>query len=218
MSTPSSSRNVRGLTAIPNVRTPSELCEQRTASRAFTLIEILIVVVLLGIAGALIVPATTQIHVLRIQGALRTTVADITYAQSDAIAFQERRLVRFDAENSTYSLYYVPGNSIVATPSNLMFNPERPDGRYIVDFRENRFGDARITSADFDGNGDLLFDALGGPIVDPANETPGAGGSVRITGSGQTFDILVEPFTGRIRVERVNAGAGDEDEEPPMGG
>lgn len=194
----------------------------RPIRRAFTLIEILVVVVLLGIAGALIVPATTQIHVLRIQGALRTTVSDITYAQSDAIAFQERRLVRFDVETSSYSLYYVPGSTIVATPANLMFNPERPDGRYIVDFRENRFGDARIVSADFDGNGDLLFDALGGPITDPSSETPGAGGSIRITGSGQTFDILVEPFTGRVRVERVVENGSDDDEdevpEPPTGG
>ena len=59
-----------------------------TARRAFTLIELLIVVVLLGIAGMLVVPAMGSVGVLRIQAAVRTLVSDLTFAQGDAIAQQ----------------------------------------------------------------------------------------------------------------------------------
>jgi hypothetical protein len=72
-----------------------------------------------------------------------------------------------------------------------------------VDFTHNQFGDARITQATFDGNPYLIFDALGGPVADASGATLGTGGVVRITGSGQVFDINVEAFTGRVTVTRA---------------
>jgi len=56
-----------------------------------------VTVVVLGIAGALIIPAMGQVDVLRAQAAVRTLVSDITFAQADAAATQERRAILFGA-------------------------------------------------------------------------------------------------------------------------
>jgi len=171
----------------------------RAAGRGFTLLEILVVIVVLGIAGALVIPAMGQTGILKVQAAVRTIVSDITFIQAEAVAFQERRAMVFDVDTSSYALVEVPGNTI-EVEANTMFDPTKADGRYLVDFRDAKFGEARITSAAFSGTNTLIFDGMGGPVADAAGAVPGNGGIVRVVGSGQTFDIRVEPFTGRVVV------------------
>lgn len=175
------------------------LARGQHSARGYTLLEILIVVVLLGIAGAMVVPVMGNSNVMRVQGAIRQLVADITFAQADAVAFQERRAIVFDVPNSTYRLVQVPGNTIDIN-ANTMYDPTKPTGRWVVDFRTSAdFGDARIASAAFDsGSSTLIFDALGGPVASASSNNPGTGGTIRLTGSGQTWRINVEAFTGRI--------------------
>ncbi len=175
--------------------------------RAYTLIEILVVVAVLGIASALVIPAMGSTDVLRVQGAVRTLVSDITFAQSDAAAFQERRAILFDKDTSTYRVLAALGDTL--DPDNdTMFDPTRPDGKYIVDLKDPRFGNARIESVDFgDGADFLVFDALGGPVADLSSGDPGPGGTVRITGSRQVFDVGVEAFTGRVTVTNATPEA-----------
>lgn len=173
----------------------------RSAARpAYTLIEVLIVVVLLGIAGAMVIPAMGDTGILRVQGALRTIVADITFAQADAAAFQEKRAVVFEVSNNRYGVVQVPGNT-VDVANNTMFDPTRPGGRMGADFRtDTRFGDARLVSADFGGTNALVFDAMGGPVADASGNTPGTGGQIRMFGSKTAWVIAVEAFTGRVTV------------------
>ena len=169
---------------------------------AFTLIELLMTVVIMGIAAAIIIPSMGETGVLKVQAAVRTVVADITFAQSDAAAFQERRALVFDVAHSSYSMIQVPGNQIDVS-SNMLYDPTKPDGKWIVDFTHNQFGDARITSASFDGNAYLIFDGLGGPVADASGATVGTGGVIKVSGSNQVFDINVEAFTGRVTVTRA---------------
>lgn len=172
----------------------------RRAPRAYTLIELLVVIVILGIAGALVIPAMGETGILKVQGGLRAIVSDMTFAQSDAVAFQERRAVVFDIATSSYTLVSVPGNSIDTT-ANALYDYSRKDGIYGMDFRDGRFGDARIISADFGASSTaLIFDAMGGPVESAGSNNPGTGGIVRVRGSGATFIINVEAFTGRITV------------------
>ena len=173
-----------------------------TSRRAFTLLEVLVTVAILGIAGALVIPAMGETGILKIQGAVRSVVADLTFAQADAVAFQERRAVVFDVDNNVYRLVQVPGSTI-DVDVNTMYDPTKRDGRFIMSLGDRRFGGARLASASFDNEPFVIFDALGGPVADPSGALPGSGGTVRITGSGQTFTITVEPFTGRVTVDRA---------------
>ncbi|MBX3362550.1 MAG: type II secretion system protein [Phycisphaeraceae bacterium] len=54
---------------------------RRTTARAYTLIEVLVVVTVLGIAAALVIPEMSSAHSLRVQASVRTIVSDITFAQ-----------------------------------------------------------------------------------------------------------------------------------------
>lgn len=169
--------------------------------RAYTLIEVLVVVAILGIAGAMIVPAMGSTGILKTQAALRSIVADITFAQSDAVAFQEKRAIVFDTTNSRYSLVQVPGNT-VDIANNTMYDPTKPTGKWVTDFiADQRWGDARITSANFGSSGStLVFDGLGGPVTDASSNTPGPGGTITVSGAGVSWTITVEAFTGRVTV------------------
>lgn len=170
------------------------------------MIELLVVIVILGIAGAMVIPAMGETGILKVQGALRAIVADMTFAQSDAVAFQEKRAMVFDVASSSYTLVAVPGNSVDMN-ANTLYDPTRRDGRYTIDFREGRFGDARITSADFGGGSHtLIFDAMGGPLESAGSNNPGQGGTVRVQGSGSAWVITVEAFTGRVTVAQDLTG------------
>ena len=172
-----------------------------TTPRAYTLIEVLVVVVILGIAGAMIIPAMGSTGILKSQAALRSIVADITFAQCDAVAFQEKRAVVFDITNSAYSLVQVPGNTVDAA-SNTMYDPTKPRGVWTVNFAaDSRWGDARITAADFgSGSRTLIFDGMGGPVADASSNNPGPGGTIRVAAAGASWTITVEAFTGRVTV------------------
>jgi hypothetical protein len=135
----------------------------------------LTVCTVLGISAAMLIPSMSQTGVLRVQAAVRTVISDIVFAQSDAVAFQQKRAIVFDVAHSSYRLVEVPG-------------------------------DVRITAATFDGSNALIFDALGGPVHDAGSNAPGNGGSITITGSGSTFLINVEAFTGRVTVTKLPEG------------
>ncbi|MGH7133956.1 MAG: pilus assembly FimT family protein [Phycisphaerales bacterium] len=182
---------------------------RRTTRRAFTLIEMLIVIVLLGIASALVIPAMGSVGYLRVHGALRTIVADITFAQSDAIAFQQPRAIDFDLINNTYSLVQITGTSLDLV-NNTMYDPGKADGRYVVDFRSENFGGAQVTAAGFGSTGTgvkpstLIFDEMGTPVLSPGSNTPSNGGTIVVTAPDNSYSIVVEAYTGRVTVRKTS--------------
>ncbi len=172
--------------------------------RGYTLVEMLIVIVILGISGAVVIPHTSQAQVLRIHAAVRTLVSDITFAQTDALAYQQRRAIIFDEAMNTYTIAEV----IVTSGGEVSYLPlykgGGPNGLYIVDFDLSGFSGARMRMPDFDGDAVLIFDEIGAPIMDGATDDPAGLGSIYIEGSQQVFRIDVSPFTGQVRVEKVD--------------
>ncbi len=165
-------------------------------ARAYTLIEILVVVALLGIASALVIPNMGSTSVLRIQSTVRAIVSDINCAQSDALALQRGRAMVFDVENNRYAIIEIPPDASTLDPvANTL---------QTTDLKmSTKFHDSKIDSASFDGANVLYFDELGGTVTGPNSSTPSSGGTIIISGSGSRFQITVEAYTGRVTVSRI---------------
>ncbi len=181
--------------------------------RAYTLIEMLIVIALLGIAGALLVPHLVHQDTLAAQSAVRLLIADLSFAQSDSLANQEYRRVQFLQQDGIGYGYCI----VRMTDANFddLFDPATADyisdplgvvgnaGRYIVDFRtENRFDGVSIILSSFDGgNQYITYDTLGGTIM--TGNLPGTGGQMQLQVEDVTYEIDVAPFTGKLTVTKL---------------
>lgn len=170
-------------------------CSIRGVRRAYTLVELLIVVAILGLMAGLIGPSMRSTGVLRVQAAVRTLVADITEAQSEALAFQRGRAIVFYPDENRWRIVEI--NGPVLDPDLDMIRETKME-------QGGDFGDSKLVSADFDGDTVLVFDEMGGPVTTPGGNTPSSNGVIRVTGSEQVFEVTVEAYTGRVRVKRIS--------------
>lgn len=159
----------------------------------YTLIEVLIVVVVLGIAASLSAPAFKQTGVFQVQASLRTIVSQITELQSDALATQEGRAIVFDTAKNSYTMCRVPGTSVDPVV----------DGISTTVIGGALYGNAIIRNVSFNNSQTLIFDELGAPVSAAGSNTPAADGSLDVIGSGQTYKITVQGYTGRIVVAKT---------------
>jgi type II secretion system protein H len=77
----------------------------------FTLVEILAVIVILGIASAIVIPQIGTRDDMRVKAAARTLIADLIYAQNLAISTGQVVYVRFDVAGNQYSMLTNPANA-----------------------------------------------------------------------------------------------------------
>jgi prepilin-type N-terminal cleavage/methylation domain-containing protein len=183
---------------------------RRTHRGAYTLIELLLVVALLGLASALLIPYLEGRDSLRVQAAVRQVVADLSFAQSDALAHQEYRRVHFYDDGRGYCIVRVGESQVGST-----FDPDTADyiydplafsdesSRFVVDFtNDSRFTGVAITGVSIDSNGaDVYYDPLGGTVR--ASGVPGTGGTITMEADGYTYRITISAFTGKLTVQEV---------------
>ena len=173
------------------------------ASGGYTLVELIIVIGILGVSAAMVIPSMGSVGVLRIQSAVRSVVADITFAQMDALAYQEPRAVVFDEAANMYTLTNVFGATI-DPDTDALFDPRGPDQRYRVMFDGDQFGGAALNTIAFNGGSAIIFDEMGAPIAAPASAALSDGGSIQIDGPDSRFRIDIAAFTGRVTVVQLN--------------
>ena len=167
-------------------------------AKGYTLIEVLIVVTIMGLAAAIIVPNMMQGGTLGVQAGARMIIADMLFAQNEAMAQQSSRRIVFDTDNNSYRVEkYDSGASAWV----LEFNPSKGVGNnqqnYEVDFEEDgRFKGIEIVSAEFNSTSTIEFDDTG---------NPSSGGTVTLRFEDHVFEIKVAPFTGRVTVQRVTS-------------
>src|SRR4051812_28020872 len=78
---------------------------------AYTLIELLIVIAIMGISGALLIPNMVNRDSMNVQSAVRLIIGDLSFAQSDALAHQELRRVHFYDDGRGYCLIRLSSNA-----------------------------------------------------------------------------------------------------------
>jgi len=155
--------------------------------RAFTLVEILMVLMILGIAAAMIAPRLGSMGDIQVSSAARTLVANMEYAQNEAIVTQQDMTVEFNESFEKYWLADAAGNLLTHPVTKRDFTVEFPNERGLQK--------VEVLSADFGGNDKVTFDSLG---------SPSNGGSVMLGADGHTYRVDVAPVTGRIQVVAIN--------------
>ena len=192
--------------------------------RGLTLIELLVTVAVMSITAMLVIPSMGSTGVLRVQAAARTIVSDITLAQTEAMAFQVRRGVYFNAVSDGNGGYEQGNGYVVAEPTSVpltlgnlstyeLTHPEGNGRSYTRDFARNadRFGGAVITAAAFDDEAALYIDELGAPMRfgaptaggDP-EALPGNGGEITLEAPNLAvgYRVTVDTMTGRVDVQK----------------
>lgn len=162
----------------------------------YTLIEVLLTVSIMGLAAAIVVPNMMQGGTLGVQAGARMIIADIQFAQNEAMAQQSTRRVVFDAADNSYRVeLFDSGASDWVLEHNPVLGDSNDSQNYEIDFDDDgRFRGIDIVSATFGAGSTVEFDDLG---------NPSAGGTVRLQFESHTYDITVASFTGRVTVERV---------------
>ena len=169
---------------------------RRPKQSGYTLIEVLITVTIMGLAAAVVVPNMLQGGSLGVQAGARMIIADLLFAQNEAMAQQSDRRVTFDPSDNSYRVEkYDSSATAWVLEHNPVLGAASGTQNYVVDFDDDpRFKGIEIVSADFTGSTTVEFDDLG---------NPSSGGTVRLRFDTHRYDIKVAPFTGRVTVEKV---------------
>jgi len=178
--------------------------------RGFTLVEILAVIVILGIASAIIIPQIGTRDDMRARAAARNLVADLIYAQNLAISSGKVVYVRFDVANNKYSLITDPLSTkpkfgdpiehpITQTDYVTQFGPTAR-GWEVVSFQSAVMNGL---SPSFQNEFTVGFDEIGSPHVwcyDVNQRNELNTGTIVIKAGQFTNTVTVSPATGEILV------------------
>ena len=176
----------------------------------FTLVEILAVVVILGIASAIIIPQIGTRDDMRVKAASRTLIADLIYAQNLAISTGQVVYVRFDVAGNSYSLLTNPLSSKAKKGDPVQHPITQAD--YVTAFGASHRGweQVKIDSAKFNGvdvnfrpEFTVGFDEIGSPHVwcydvDQRNDLND--GTIVLKAGQFKNTITISPATGEILV------------------
>ena len=159
----------------------SPVCDRRRAKRSggFSLLELVIVMVIVAIMGAIATPRYGQaIARYRSEMAARKVAADLTFAGKRAKISSTSQAVNFNVASDGYQL---PGVTDMRTSA----------ADYSVDLSSAPY-QARIVSADFDGDGDVTFDGYG---------VPDSGGTVVVAVGDYSKTIVLDADSGKAEVQ-----------------
>ncbi len=152
---------------------------RRVSCRGFSLLEVVLVLAIIGIAAAVAVPRYSRAGArYRADLAARRVAADLRLAQSQAKAASSTRTVAFSAATEQYQLLGVS-------------SPDGASGDYTVILSAEPYK-ADLTLANFNGDPQVIFSGWG---------LPNNGGTVGISVGGQQRTVTVDRVTGKVSIQ-----------------
>jgi hypothetical protein len=161
-------------------------------------------VLILGIASALVIPNLTMRDDLYCNAAARIVMADLIYAQNQAIVTQSVTYATFNTSAQTYSLLSVSPST---NPLVYLQDPVAL-ANYTRTFNstaQSQLQNATMSSVNFDGNTTLAFDELGQPLSWSASTRTTAplvnSGSIMIQSGTYSITVSIEPYTANLTAQ-----------------
>jgi prepilin-type N-terminal cleavage/methylation domain-containing protein len=158
-----------------------------TVRPAFTLVEILVCLVILGIAAAVIAPRAIGMGDIQVRSAAAMLQSDLQYAQNEAVVTQQTVTITFSPSTGSYTLYLQDGTVMQHPVNKYPFTVS-----YAATEGVEKVG---IESATFSGSASVTFDSLGAP------DNPG---SVVLAADTHRYRIDVGAVTGRVAVTALD--------------
>ncbi len=154
-------------------------------NKAFTLVELVMIIALIGIIAAVAIPRMpdpTGVKATEFSDKLR---ADLRYAQNLAMTGNRRARVAFRAVPNGYDITL--GGSAVTDPAT--------GGPYAVTLNQGHYAGLTIAFGGFTGSY-LEFNSLGVPY--DGSGALSAGKSIVIAGGGAAITVTVQAQTGAV--------------------
>jgi prepilin-type N-terminal cleavage/methylation domain-containing protein len=145
----------------------------------FSLLELVIVIAIVAILAGVAIPRYAQANQrYRAEMAAKKVVADLDYARRRASTSSSAQSIDFDAANEQYQL---PGVDDLRTGS----------GDYTIDLSASPYN-TKIVSADFNGDGEVIFDGYG---------LPDSGGTIVVGVGDYTKTVVLNADSGRAEIQ-----------------
>jgi prepilin-type N-terminal cleavage/methylation domain-containing protein len=170
--------------------------KHKTRPTAFTLIELIVVVMILGIASIIAVPMMSSAADMQVRSAANRLAADLDYAKNLAMTHQKAFSVVFVPSAESYDIRET-------STDTLINDPMRPGSTYAVDFTaDSRLSRVNIVSANFDSDisNAVTFDYLGNPYSGKGLTTSLTAGRITLQADNFTLYVDIEPVTGYITI------------------
>ncbi len=159
---------------------------------AFTLLEVIIVLMIIGIISAVAIPLYTSAASVQLKTAANIVACDLEYAKNLSMTTGRNYSVVFDDLTESYKINDANGQ--------VISHPVHIGAAYTVNFAtDNRLNKVRIESAVFGTTKTVKFDYLGAPYDGSGN--PLDSGYVRLNAGGNILNVRVEPVTGYVSVD-----------------
>jgi len=177
---------------------------------AFTLIELLIVLVVIGLLVSFALPSSNPSIYEQLRAVGQIISADLAYARSLAISHGSTYRVRFETTQNRYVLQHTGADPTLNTlPDSPWRNPDDPPDQHIVRLDQLpqvgvpvRLKAIRPSSSSDETVGEVEFGPLGGTTNNTAVViwlSAGQGKTERF------LSITVDPITGLVSLAKVTA-------------
>lgn len=164
--------------------------------RAFTLIELVMVMVLIAIMAATVSVVISSYQTQHLRAAVERIANDLRYAKSLALSSSKWTGIAFQASpTNTYNIYQTDGT----TDTKIKF-PQYPTQDYIVNLN-NDYKGVGISSVNISSGSKVEFDPYGTPYDDKNGSALAATGVITLSGNGSSVTINISAATGRIYIQ-----------------